>query len=644
MTRESIQKQAVILLREYRGWLLIALAILVTACLTAGTLIDLDDFRMRRANGEWQSIDMPLAGPSEAAGTYQLRGRVSFGWFTPRVLHITPDDEIKRITINGRKVDLSDIPPEKLRDWQNGFALNVAPYVRTGANTFDITFTDVGGNIGMDIRPRYGDWRIIGLAGLWLALALAVTIGVCSRRNIPPRQAVLYCLILLGAVLQVWVIYTYNPMDHIWSDPQRHWEQGTDALRNDLMSNTDPVMYQLYVGALAKLSLGLPALVAFYTGLLALITPWLWYRFLRELQGSKTAALAGWAVFSLLPSWMSIYSYFMQETLMLTLLGASLWATWRARRKQTLNAFLVMVLLWALAGLTRGICIPLAAVAVTWLWLVQDGKVRKAVYSTAVLALILGPLTYRSMETVGMPSPHGLGQMNMIYAQSGKQRIEVHYRRDGAAWNYVFQSPAAEAKPFAPLSDWQSRREGAVSVRVDAAEGAQGWAEALDQTSMDFGKYLWVTGENLILLFFTESWPDSNREYLPGELNYLMRWIWAPLGLACLIALASSRRLRRRDTLLPSLILTWFIFQGLAPLAVNEGRYRKPFEGLIVAQAVVLLGAARQPRPAPGAGSAGAGGGPPAYSPPRSRSRPALTTRRRRYRPRRDPGRRHRIN
>ena len=65
-------------------------------------------------------------------------------------------------------------------------------------------------------------------------------------------------------------------------------------LRNDLMSNTDPIMYQLYIGALLKLTLNMAPLVAFYTCVLSLLGPWLWYRFLRELQDSKTLALAGW--------------------------------------------------------------------------------------------------------------------------------------------------------------------------------------------------------------------------------------------------------------------------------------------------------------------------------------------------------------
>ncbi|HMY40634.1 MAG TPA: hypothetical protein PK011_15020, partial [Marinagarivorans sp.] len=44
---------------------------------------------------------------------------------------------------------------------------------------------------------------------------------------------------------------------------------------------------------------------------------------------------------------------------------------------------------------------------------------------------------------------------------------------------------------------------------------------------------------------------------------------------------------------LTAVIAAWFVVQGLIPIAINEGRYRKPLEGLLVAQIVLWL-AARQ--------------------------------------------------
>lgn len=405
----------------------------------------------------------------------------------------------------------------------------------------------------------------------------------------------LYFIVAASLLYRLDYIFEYNPIYQIWSDPARHWEQGIDVLRFDPMSQTDPIGFQLYMGALAKLTLKIPDLVAFYTFLLCALTPWVWYRFLRELQSNKSAAIMGWAIISIIPSWISIYGYFMQETLFLPLLGAALWSTWRCKRKQTPASFLLMISLWIAAGLTRGIAIPMAAVACTWLWLIQPNKLKKAAYSLLLLGLVLGPLTFRSYHIMHIFAPHGIGHMNQIYAKSGARFIEIQYQREGARWGYIFQSPAAEAKPFAPFSDWQSSREGKVSVFIDIDKGITDWENALEQHSLSVTDYIKLVADNFVLLFFTESWPDSNQERFIGKVNYQSRILWVTLGFTSLLATIVMRRHLKKHLLLPALITTWFIVQCLLPISVNEGRYRMPFNGLIIAQIVLLCAIRRRP-------------------------------------------------
>ncbi len=588
---------AISILKKYYGWLILALAacVLIAACF--GSYVKLGVFELHHLETNRQvTTSLPLGQESApGGGTYELRGKFTLGWLT-RVLHITPDDEVKQIIINGQQVDLSVVPAERLNDWVNGFSLNVGPYATSGENSITIVFLDYGGNLGMKIGLQYGGWRMILLTLFLLTLVLVVIIKSQSALKIPKSHSVLYCLIILGAILRIWTVYTYNPMDHIGTDPERHWEQGKDPLRNDLMSNTDPIMYQLYIAAIAKIALGIPALVAFYTSLLSLLGPWLWYRFFRELQSNKTYALAGWAFLSLLPSWISIYTYFMQETLLLPLLGAALWATWRVRRKATVESFAWMVVLWILAGLTRGIVIPIAAVGCTALWLTQQHKLKKALISIAILLLGLGPLTYRAYQTVHHFAPHGMGHLVGIYAMSGKQEIIMTQLEDGVPIStYGFGSPTIGEKPFKPFSDWESQRKGQVHVMIDLAKGMEDWNRGFEQVAMTWHDALWITKENLIYLFFGPSWPDNNDERLLDFINIHSRWIWP---LALLVALAGIFVLHRRrrlnhQWLLPSMILAWFIVQGVLPISVNEGRYRKPFEGLIVAELILLAAAGR---------------------------------------------------
>jgi len=423
-----------------------------------------------------------------------------------------------------------------------------------------------------------------------------------ASRSIDSRSifiGVIYTLLVFGYVFRAFYIAEHDPMGHIWSDPQRHWEQGIDVMRDDPMTLTDPVLYQLYISAFAKLTYGDPALSAFYTIFLAFLMPWLWYRFFRELQPSKEIALFGWVVITWLPSWLSIYAYFMQETIMLPMLGAALWATWRCQRKATLNAFLLMVFIWILAGLSRGICIPMAAVAATWLWSTQDKKIPKALLSLAILGLALGPLTYRSWQKMHMIAPHGIGQMNILYAKSGKKELQIKYTRKGAVWFYGYGSPATGSKPFSPFSDWQTKRTGKVFVEIDVDKGSEDWKKHAELNTLSFRKYLWIASENLILLMFDPSWPDSNLEYPLGYINHHMRWLWLPLGLITILLTGfywhrHRGSLNRQDLLLPSIFVGWFIVQGLLPLAINEGRYRKPYEGLIIAQLLFLAGHSRR--------------------------------------------------
>jgi hypothetical protein len=312
-------------------------------------------------------------------------------------------------------------------------------------------------------------------------------------------------------------------------------------------------------------------------------------------------ALAGWVIFAALPSWSAIYSYFMQETLMLPLLGAALWATWRCRRRGDTASFVVATGAWLLAGLTRGICIPLAAVAMTWLWFSQDRKLEKAAISTALLLAVLVPLAGRSWAIARLISPHGIGKLVQLCHHAGTAGCDFEFTRSQGKerWEYKFTSPAVNHAPFAPFSDWRGRREWRSKFSIDLDAGDRDWKAARDDLPpLDLARATWLTGENIAQLLFAPSWPDSNlekdRERPIGRLNYWLRWVWAPLTLACLILTLAQWR-RRSERLLPALLLTFFLVHGVYPLAISEGRYRKPFEGLLVAQCL-LLAAGTRPR------------------------------------------------
>lgn len=399
----------------------------------------------------------------------------------------------------------------------------------------------------------------------------------------------LYALILAGSLMRVVEGFRHNPLDELYSDPFRHWEHARETVAVGAWAIIDPPIFQMWVSIVQKWSLAVPVLVGGYAALLSAVTPWLWYRFLRETLQARTLALAGWAAFAWLPSWIAIFSYFMTETLFLPLLGASLWQTMRADRKCSVSAFCGMTALWALTALTRGIAAPLGAVACLWVWLRQPDKVVKAALSSLVVILMAFPIAIRNHEYFGLWSPLGTGWPNQIYAGSGKKEIHLNFMRGTSGSAYQFGSPSLYRRQLDPLSDWEPKRIGVVSVFVDLTKGPEDWRTSYERNTVHGWESARLRWENLVLVMLGISWPDDDFGWLEVRCANWMRWAWPPLLLLVIGVSAARYRSTLRRPLVPMLILVWFAVQALSLLAVNEGRYRKPLEGLLIAEVLVLV-------------------------------------------------------
>jgi hypothetical protein len=380
----------------------------------------------------------------------------------------------------------------------------------------------------------------------------------------------------------------FNPIDSLWSDPSRHWENATEVFGGSMMAAIDPIGFQVWLGLVSKLTLDIPILVGLYAGLLSIVTPWVWYRFLREMCENKRIAQCGGLVLLCLPSWIGIFSYFMTETLLLPLMGLSLWMSMRSVRKRTQNAFLIAGLCWTFCGLTRGVAIPIAAVFTIAAWLHQPAKIQSAATLLALIAMILLPLSYRNNVKTGSLVPWGDTSLAQVYALSGKKQIDIFYCGAGVREHYYFVSPSMNYRPFLPFSDWKSQRDGRVEVYIDQANPAQDWGDAVESLKPTLSERFDLIGENLIFLFFGRSWPDHRASSPVERFAEQMRFVWLPLTILTLSASCVYWRLLGTGRILVFAMVVWFIFQGLMLMSVGEGRYRKPFEGMIIAQAVIL--------------------------------------------------------
>src|SRR5690349_9793866 len=148
-------------------------------------------------------------------------------------------------------------------------------------------------------------------------------------------------------------------MEMLGTDPGRHWAHVREPLVLSPLAGIDPIGYQVWLSAVAKLTIGDPIAMSCYTALLSILTPWIWYRFAREVFPEKESAQWCWLLLCWLPSWISIFGYTMPETLLLPLLGGVLWALWRAARKRTISALLIAVALATATLLTKLTPLPL---------------------------------------------------------------------------------------------------------------------------------------------------------------------------------------------------------------------------------------------------------------------------------------------
>ena len=201
-----------------------------------------------------------------------------------------------------------------------------------------------------------------------------------------------WILIALNAFLRFHAAFAYNPMNAIWSDPATNWNFGTRPLDNAPLSALVPIMYPMWLGLVARLTQARPSSIALYAGLLSTLTPWIWYRFFRELLPTPCPARFGWLVLAWLPSWIGIFSYFMAETLLLPLLGLSLWFTWRCARKKSFASFVLALVIWCFTFATKMTVFPVAVIALAWCARSLVERRRALLFSVLFLPAFVFPL------------------------------------------------------------------------------------------------------------------------------------------------------------------------------------------------------------------------------------------------------------
>jgi O-antigen ligase len=395
------------------------------------------------------------------------------------------------------------------------------------------------------------------------------------------RLAQLFAFVLLARLLYP---FFNSPLDHLFSDPLRHWETGLEFLHPNVMGSGDPFLYQLWLFLLRSAAGHSTPAVLLGCGLLCAAMPYGWYRAMREVL-PRQWALATAICIAIAPNFMSVYGYFMNETLLLTLTGFAFWLTLRAARKRTLYAFAAATAVWLAAGYTRIVVLPMAALCLTWLWLLQTRKLRAASIAALLVATITVPAGLHGRAALHYFAPLGNLYLNEIYYVSGNKEIQIDY---GAQGRFEFGSPSYYNASFYPFSGWLTSRRGSVAVVVDTRNGRDDWRRELRRVQAQGHAVLRDRWENLVYFLFAQAWPDNDRNTIVGNMSLWSRWLWLPMIVA-VSAAAWRRQFIGRQWILPIcalLSVALLLAQSEGPM---EGRFRKPLEPLFVVALALSL-------------------------------------------------------
>ena len=391
---------------------------------------------------------------------------------------------------------------------------------------------------------------------------------------------------LLAAVLTLRLLYPFinSPLTHLYSDPQRHWDNARSFLHPSVMGSGDPYMYQLWLFLLQQLAGGSSAIIQAGCGLLCAAMPYGWYRALRELM-PRTRALASACAIGLWPSFLGPYAYFMTETLLLTLTGFGFWFTLRALRKRTLGAFAAACVLWVAAGFTRIVVLPIGALCLLCAWLRQPRKLRALLIGLVPMIAVTIPAGLHTRSALGFFSPFGNLYLNEIYHAGNNKSIQIDFGPQGL---YIFGSPSYYNPTFYPFSDWTSAREGILSIAIDTRHGREDWQGVLAAVRARSSARGRDFAENLCYLFFGQAWPDNDRGTPVGWLEVWMRWLILPMVVWTAVACVRGVY-RGREWLLPACALLAFSLLAVQREGIMEGRYRKPVEPIFIAAIALSL-------------------------------------------------------
>ncbi len=377
--------------------------------------------------------------------------------------------------------------------------------------------------------------------------------------------------------------FYWGPFHWLENDPGRHWEGAKHFFEYTIAAGSDPKVFELYLYLLQQITSFNPFYINLATGILSASMPLFWYLFAKEILPKQLAMIYA-ILIGIFPSLLTIYGYFMNETLLLTLLGLGMWLAVRAYRKKNLVSFLFVVLVLGLASLTRMIALPIMLMCLTVLWLSAEQKIKKLLIGSVILALMYIPAAMHTYKSINFFSPFGSLAVNSIMKRSNNTMIGINYI-DKQIY-HTWGSPSYyNASPFEPFFNYTTPRSyDTHQIVIDTRNGRLDWDKAYNEIDLTFEKFVIDVKENFIFLFFGGTWPDNIngarhfagifQQYVPFHIH--SRWIWLPLMVVVL--LYSPLLKNEKHQFIVFLTFTLLLLMIFQQSGIMSGRFRKPLE------------------------------------------------------------------
>jgi hypothetical protein len=411
----------------------------------------------------------------------------------------------------------------------------------------------------------------------------------------PRRRPIWRFLFGLGLGFRVYaVLVLRNPMDALFSDPWRHWENAKLFLTPGAMGASNPYLYQLYLFLVQKATNENKLEFGVATAALSVSYVVIWYVFARSVFRTPINALRFATILCWLPSHISIFGFCMNETLLLPLTGLALWLTKRTLVLRTPGTFVAMATTWTLAVLTRSVVGPigLSCVLVSWIKL-RRGRWLAMAVSCAIGFAWVAAASEHAHRVLKRYTPFGDNSVVAVYFVSGARDYAMDIKGYGT---FGFSSPSLYVSPFTPFYEFKSHREGVVRFSVDFDQKGKDVERTLrDELALNWKRLPRLIYENVIYLSFGHSWPTAGATHDRGDAICLTeRWIWFPLIVISTIG-SIVYLVRRGPAFVPMVTLAFvFTFYVLAQVAFMEGRYRKPLEPVVLLAPLWLWDARRR--------------------------------------------------